>query len=48
MEGTVSVSTTKKTWDPFIVIKARDMLKMMARSVPYNKVIVHFDTENNF
>lgn len=38
-KGSISVSTTKKTYDPFIIIKARDMCKLIARSVPYEQAV---------
>eukprot|EP01057_Protomagalhaensia_wolfi_P000246 Protomagalhaensia_wolfi_Nauph_80__245@NODE_113_length_3622_cov_233_229975_g86_i0_p3_GENE_NODE_113_length_3622_cov_233_229975_g86_i0NODE_113_length_3622_cov_233_229975_g86_i0_p3_ORF_typecomplete_len224_score34_85KH_8/PF17903_1/1_3e31UPF0302/PF08864_10/0_11_NODE_113_length_3622_cov_233_229975_g86_i016852356 len=33
----MKVATTGKTRDPFILIKGRDMLKLIARSVPYHQ-----------
>ena len=39
MKGSMTVRTTKKTWDPYSIIKARDVIKLISRSVPYQQAL---------
>ncbi|KAJ8085958.1 ribosomal RNA assembly protein krr1 [Marasmius tenuissimus] len=39
VNGSMSVRTTRKTYDPYIILKARDMIKLLARGVAVQQAV---------
>jgi len=45
VEGEMKVQTTRKMWDPWAIMNARDFIQLLARSVPLMQAIKIFDDD---
>ncbi|KAG5498803.1 hypothetical protein JKF63_03092 [Porcisia hertigi] len=45
LEGSMTVATTRRTWDPYAIVDARDFIKLLARNVPLAQAQKIFQTD---